>query len=144
MFILNYKLLTFFPPYDKAAFYKLMGKFFAERTFKNILPYLVNSPATFWYVVVDTNNVVQAFSSFEKKKGVIELGDFYESGKENTIRKIILKKMLRDIKKEHYSVKEIRAAANSSDEKLLLESNGFELYKRTKNYYFLKKGNDYL
>ncbi|WP_279257014.1 hypothetical protein [Enterococcus faecalis] len=102
-------------------------------------PYLVNTPKTYWYVVVDSKNVVQAFSSFEKKKNKIEIGDIYQSSRiKKDIKRILLRKMLLDIR-NYDQAGVIEACVNNLEDKRLFELKGFSVFKKTKNYYFLKK-----
>ncbi|HHA4397573.1 TPA: hypothetical protein ACOBTX_001434 [Enterococcus faecium] len=136
---MDYKMLCFFPPYNKSQFYQLMGFFFAERIYQKMYPYLVNTPKTYWYVVVDSKNVVQAFSSFEKKKNKIEIGDIYQSSRiKKDIKRILLRKMLLDIR-NYDQAGVIEACVNNLEDKRLFELKGFSVFKKTKNYYFLKK-----
>lgn len=142
---MDYKIVCFFPPYNKKNFYQLMGIFFGERTYRNMFPYLINTPTTYWYVIINKDNVVQAFSSYEKKKKKIELGDFYQSSKEKkSLKTILLRKMLLDIRNDCNEVS-IEASVDNLQDKELLESKGFKVFKKTKNYYFLRKERiDYL
>ena len=45
-----YKVKEFVGNYDKDLFYSIMGKFFAERSYRKKLPYLVNDKDKFWYI----------------------------------------------------------------------------------------------
>ena len=136
---MDYKVLCFFPPYNKSQFYQLMGGFFAERIYQNMYPYLINTPKTYWYVVIDNKNIVQAFSSFEKKKSKIEIGDIYQSDKiKKNIKETLLKKMLSDIRK-YDQAELIEASVDNLEDKRLFELKGFSVFKKTKNYYFLRK-----
>lgn len=139
---MNYQVMTFFPPYRKKVFYQLMGKFFAERIYKKKLPYLVNTDQTYWYVVTSKENFdVVAFSSFEKQSKKIEIGDFYCA--DNllngiNIKRVLLRKMLLDIKKS-FPTRPIVACVNNLEDKHLLELRGFVVYRKTKNFCFLSK-----
>lgn len=45
-----YKVKEFVGNYDKDLFYSIMGKFFAERSYRKKLPYLINDKDKFWYI----------------------------------------------------------------------------------------------
>lgn len=138
---MNYKLVTFFPPYNKALFYQLMGKFFSERVYRKKMPYLINTSNTFWYIILQKNEVsVCAFSSFEVKSKKIEIGEMYCSDNVDKLRlkKVLLRKMFEDIKKIH-GYKKIQACVDSIEDKKMFEQNNFFLYKKTKNFYFFEK-----
>lgn len=138
---MDYKLITFFPPYNKSLFYQLMGKFFSERVYRKKMPYLINTSSTFWYVILQKNEVsVCAFSSFEVKSNKIEIGEMYCSDNVDKLRlkTFLVKKMFKDIKKIH-GYKKISVCVNSIEDKQMFEQNNFLLYKKTKNFYFLEK-----
>lgn len=123
-----------------------MGKFFAERVYKKKLPYLVNTSHTFWYVILQKNEVsVCAFSSFEIRGGKIEIGELYCSDNVDKLRlkKVILKKMFKDINNK-YIFEKLNVCVDSIEDRRLFEQNGFLLYKKTKNFYFLQKESDLL
>ena len=45
-----YKVKEFIGNYDKDLFYSIMGKFFAERSYRKKLPYLINDKDKLWYI----------------------------------------------------------------------------------------------
>ncbi|EGO7770191.1 hypothetical protein JWS91_002665 [Enterococcus faecalis] len=138
---MDYKLITFYPPYNKSLFYKLMGKFFSERVYRKKMPYLINTSSTFWYVVLQKNEVsVCAFSSFEVKSNKVEIGEMYCSDNVDKLRlkTFLLKKMFKDIKK-NTDLKKMSACVDSIEDKQMFEKNDFLLYKKTKNFYFFEK-----
>ena len=73
---MNERLVLFFPPYKKSQFYQLMGAFFAERVYQQQFPYLVNDENCYWYVILDDEKRVTAFSYYEKGTNKVELGNF--------------------------------------------------------------------
>ncbi|EHQ8828648.1 hypothetical protein KI105_002130, partial [Enterococcus faecalis] len=116
---MDHKLITFFPPYNKSLFYQLMGKFFSERIYRKKLPYLINTSSTFWYVILQKNEVsVCAFSSFEVKANKIEIGEMYCSDNVDKLhlKTFLLKKMFKDIKKIH-GYKKLNACVDNIEDK---------------------------
>ncbi|WP_297425803.1 hypothetical protein [Clostridium sp.] len=120
--------------YNKSEFYSIMGKFFAEPSFKKELPYLTNRDNTVWHIFLE-NGEVKAFSSYEESSNKICFStDYYLDDI----------KYLEDILK--YKFKELRevnkpidTATSNSKIKYLFEKYGFLEYKRTANYSFLIK-----
>lgn len=137
---MDYKLLTFIPPYRKSQFYQLMGHFFAERQYRHEYPYLINSEKTCWYIIIDHHVIVRSFASFEVKNSKIEIGDFYVSGniKKKNMKQLLMKKILMDIKRD-FPEAIIEVSTSNLEEKELFENKGFEVVRRTKNYFFLRK-----
>lgn len=45
-----YNVKVYMGNYDKSEFYSIMGKFFAERIYKRVLPYLINDKEKIWYL----------------------------------------------------------------------------------------------
>lgn len=45
-----YSIKSYTGNYDKAEFYSIMGKFFAERVYRRALPYLINDNEKVWYL----------------------------------------------------------------------------------------------
>lgn len=48
--ILMYNVKVYMGNYDKSEFYSIMGKFFAERIYKRVMPYLINDKEKIWYL----------------------------------------------------------------------------------------------
>ena len=89
---MNERLVLFFPPYKKSQFYQLMGAFFAERVYQQQFPYLVNDENCYWYVILDDEKRVTAFSYYEKGANKVELGEFYEKDPAAQFKKFLLRK----------------------------------------------------
>lgn len=134
------KMLTFFPPYNKSHFYQLMGAFFSERSYRKRFPYLINSSNTYWYLIVDLKNKVQAFSSYEVKNSKIEINEFFASDAKDVheVKQLLFRKMLHDIRRK-FPNKLIVTTTNSNEEKVMFEAKGFKIFKKTKNYIFLRR-----
>lgn len=45
-----YNIKVYVGNYDRVEFYSIMGKFFAERIYKRVMPYLVNDRNKIWYL----------------------------------------------------------------------------------------------
>lgn len=120
--------------YNRAEFYSLMGKFFAEQNYKKILPYLSNRESTIWHVCLKDEDVV-AFSATEETKNSISFKtDFYEKNISDLEK--ILKKRLKEFANTEKTIK-----TETSNDKIrdMFLKHGFEEYKTTTNYHFLKK-----
>ncbi|HFL0278905.1 TPA: hypothetical protein ACGX5P_002923 [Listeria monocytogenes] len=134
------KLIVFSPPYKKSHFYELMGPFFGDRIYRNFFPYLINSPRTVWYVIINEDREVLGFTSYEEFDRKVEIGEFYLSEKidRSYYRRFLLRKVLQDLRKIESSRK-IETVINCQIEKKLFEEKGFIQYRKTKNYYFLRR-----
>lgn len=120
--------------YNKAEFYSLMGKFFAEQNYQKALPYLSNRENTIWHVCLKDGEVV-AFSATEETKSNINFKtDFYEKSIHDLEK--ILKKRLKEFANMD---KPIQTATSSDEIRDMFLRYGFEEYKTTTNYHFLKK-----
>lgn len=131
---INWNLYT--PPHSKSDFYQLMGKFFAEKIYQQQLPYLANSNTTFWILLKKKSNDVIGFSSFERTKKGIEIGEIYLVSNNNILWKKLASKTIREAKKHH--CKTIYTAVNSEIHLNYFLYKGFNIYKKTKNYFFLQ------
>ena len=120
--------------YDKESFYALMGCFFAEKSYKKLLPYLVNTENLTWYI--NTNNkAVRAFSSVEEQHSKINFKDDFFVKDIKYLEEILIMKLnsIDGIDKP------IETATNNQEILKLYERYGFCEYKRTTNYVFLRK-----
>ena len=124
-------MLIFKGDYDKKEFYSLMGKFFAEREYKRLMPYLVNKRDTNWYIEIENNEVV-GFISFIDKSNKINIGYCYVSdeAKYSILRHNLITLAI-DKKKDIYA--EIEKSLGNGEYLQL----GFEIYKETANYWYL-------
>jgi predicted GNAT family acetyltransferase len=62
--------------YDKAEFYSIMGKYFAEKKYKKEMPYLENSENHIWFVAFFEGEVI-GFGSVTKLKRKTVLSHSY-------------------------------------------------------------------
>lgn len=121
--------------YDRAEFYSLMGRFFAEKEYKKVLPYLENQEKLVWLLYL-VDNEVQAFSSFIIKGSKIQFkDDFYIAGNINYLKELFKAKMekLKGIEKP------METGTDNKEIKELYLQYGFAEVRRTKNYTFLAK-----
>lgn len=123
--------------YDKGEFYSLMGKFFAERKYRKMMPYLVNEDNRVWYLVVKNNEVV-AFITYIEKLGRINIGYCYiDSRAENS--KLIEHNLITTIYNIGNEIKDMYVDIEKGMDKEEYINLGFEIYKETTNYWFLVK-----
>lgn len=115
--------------YNRAEFYSIMGKFFAEPIYKKELPYLTNRNNTVWCVLIEDNEV-KAFNAYEESKNkVCFKSDYYLEDIKDYEE--ILKYRLEQIDKT------IDTATSNNELKELFIKYGFKEYKKTSNYTFL-------
>lgn len=127
------KLKYFNDEYDKSEFYSLMGKYFAERKYRNMFPYLVNEEDSNWIVALEDEEVV-GFTVYEEKKNKIIFD--YTFGETNKIELKLLKERFKAIENIN---KPIELDITKDNDITYWLDKGFEIKKETKNYYFLRK-----
>lgn len=52
-----YNVKVYIGNYDRKEFYSIMGKYFAERVYRKILPYLTNDKDKIWYLFFSDNEL---------------------------------------------------------------------------------------
>ncbi len=128
---------TFEGNYNKSEFYSLMGKFFAERKYRKMMPYLVNEDNRVWYVVIENNEVV-AFITYLEKLGRINIGYCYISDKIED-KKILESNLITSVHNIGNETKNMYVDIEKGMDKEEYINLGFEVYKETTNYWFLVK-----
>lgn len=126
--------------YDKGTFYSIMGKFFAEKTYRKLMPYLANDEKTEWIVKTDKNNNVLGFISFVEKKDKVNIGYFFveDIKNKNKVQDEILEKFYKEhLDKDIY----VEVEKHFNIEKYL--ELDFKIYKETTNYYYLERVKSY-
>lgn len=127
----------FIPPYDKKRFYGLMGKYFAERVYRNKLPYLINTPNTIWFLLINNQKLI-GFSSIEITKEFIDIGDIFIEDYSVEKRKYLFKKVLFFIDKK-CEKKCVRIYFTKNQCLPELDSYQFKQYRETKKYLFFRR-----
>lgn len=125
--------------YDKTLFYSKMGRFFAEEKYTRQMPYLRNEPDRIWFTI-EKNSRVIAFSSLRIRDDyILFTTEFVEFG----YRRQGLFKALTDIRFDYCRDMDmpILTATNIEFIKEYYENQGFEVYRTTKNYWFLRREN---
>lgn len=123
--------------YDKSEFYSLMGKFFAERKYRKIMPYLVNEDNRVWHLVIKNNEVV-AFITYLEKLGRINIGYCYISDKVED-KKLLESNLITSVHNIGNGIKDMYVDIEKGMDKEEYVHLGFEVYKETINYWFLVK-----
>lgn len=123
--------------YDKALFYSKMGRFFAEERYIRRMPYLRNKPEKVWFTV-ELDETVIAFSSLEFRDEYILFTTEYVEAK---YRRHGLFKALTKARFEycHDLNLPIRTSTNLEYIRDYYVRQGFEVYRTTKNYWFLSR-----
>lgn len=130
------KLNQFKGDYNKSEFYTLMGKFFAERNYKRIMPYLVNDENSTWYVAVEKGNVL-GFINYVEKLGRVNIGYCFID--EMYKNRHLLEHNLLAIVNNECILKDMFVEVEKSWDKDGYLKLGFEIYKETTNYWYLVK-----
>lgn len=53
-----YNVKVYMENYDKTEFYSIMGKFFAEKIYRRVIPYLINDKDKIWYLFFSDEELV--------------------------------------------------------------------------------------
>lgn len=122
--------------YNKAEFYSIMGKFFAEPFYKRQLPYLSNRDNTVWFVDIDdeTNDVI-SFNSYEEKRSCVEFKSTFYENNIQSLEEILIQQL------SQLQGKVIETASSNKQIIVLFLKLGFEEYRKTTNYIYLIKEN---
>lgn len=135
-------MVTFKGDYDKSKFYSLMGKFFAEKKYKKLMPYLYNSDDIVWTVETDKNNkneVVGFIGYIEKENKINIVYCFVEDSFENKTK--LENKLLNKVinKFNEFNIF-IELEKNFNLETYL--NKKFVVYKESTNYWYLERLKD--
>ena len=129
--------------YDRALFYSKMGRFFAETRYIRQMPYLRNRPDRVWFTIEKDERVI-AFSSIEFNDEYVE---FTTEFTEARYRQMGLFRALTDARFEYcreYCREQnvpIKTSTNIEYIKDYYVRKGFEVYRMTRNYWFLRRDN---
>ena len=117
-----YDIKVYMGNYDEAEFYSIMGKFFAERTYKKIMPYLANDKNKIWYLYFHNDELV-GFSGIKISEDYINFMDIYEVDKykKQGVLKFICEHLLR-----LYKVEDIKVLSNNEEEIEIWLAHGFK------------------
>ncbi len=126
--------------YDKAVFYAKMGRFFAEERYIRQMPYLRNESDRVWFII-ERNGRVIAFSSLRIMSNYVLFTTEYV---EVAYRRQGLFKALTNTRFEYCRDLKlpIYTSTNIGFIKDYYIRLGFEVYRTTKNYWFLRKDNE--
>lgn len=117
-----------------------MAPYFAERVWQKLFPYLVNTQDKTWLVGKQGTQVC-AFSSFENGRRGIEIGEIYGIDEAHWTK--IANLTLRTIKNEASYTLYTDIRKNDTHQYTFFLNKGFEVYKETVNYIFLKRSDDW-
>lgn len=120
--------------YDRANFYAIMGKFFAEKIYRKKLPYLINEKNKVWYLFYNQGEFA-GFASIQPKENYILVSDFYVIEKYNTIS--FVESMVFYLF-DTYKKDNIKLLTKSKLEKKLWLEQGFEVTGEKGSYYVLE------
>ena len=124
-----YNVKMYSENYDKVEFYSIMGKFFAEREYKRVLPYLSNDKDKIWYLFFNKEELV-GFCGVKKMYDYINFMDIFVV---NESEKNILKFMCSHIFKI-YKKNSIKVVTDKEKEIEIWLNYGFEK-EGTKGHY---------
>lgn len=107
-----YSVKVYVGNYDKTEFYSIMGKFFAERVYKKIMPYLTNDKDKVWHLFYKDEELV-GFCSVKICDDYTNFVDIYAV--DINRKKIILKTMCEHLFRL-YKMYEIHILTRDADE----------------------------
>lgn len=124
--------------YDKNEFYSVMGKFFAERFYKKIMPYLTNTEKKIWYLFYSKNELVGFFGIEESVLNTNFMDMYIVDGND---RNDILNFMCNYVF-NIYKNRSIKILTSNEDEIKVWQKLGFESIKTKGRYQMLTWVND--
>lgn len=116
-----YKVKEFVGNYDKDLFYSIMGKFFAERSYRKKLPYLVNDKDKFWYIFFRKGELI-GFCSIKIGQKCTSFPDLYILDDENLDDLLFIINYMFNL----YKMENIKILTCKSNEIKFLKQLGFE------------------
>lgn len=126
--------------YNRSEFYSLMGKFFAERKYKTLMPYLVNRDEYEWHIKTDKSGEVLGFISFKESKDRVDIGYFFVDDVAN--KEKIQDEIIIPFYKDHLQ-KDIYIDVEKHFNIDVFLQLGFEIIKESTNYYYLVRRKSY-
>lgn len=133
------KIICYAGRYDKTAFYAKMGHFFAEEKYRRQMPYLRNEPDRVWFTIEENDRVI-AFSSLRiLDEYVLFTTEYTEFG----YRRRGFFKLLTDVRFDYCKDMDmpVRTSTDLDYIRDYYIKQGFDIYRDTKNYWFLIKDN---
>lgn len=120
-------------------FYRTMGKYFAEKEYKDQLPYISNQEGDIWFIAYNHTTLV-GFMAINEIKTKITLKHVFveEKYRDNGVCKEINKYVFDYIKK-NMPDKPLEVATKNNKLLNFYLNNGFKIHRETKNYKFLRK-----
>lgn len=112
--------------YNNNEFYSIMGKFFAERKYRKLMPYLFNEEGLIWNVIMKDGNV-EGFISYKEDDKKINIGYCYSEDKK------LYKKLLTSIPNKNTFIE-----LEKDFDKNIYEKLGYRIYKESKNYWYME------
>jgi hypothetical protein len=116
-----YKVKEFVGNYDKDLFYSIMGKFFAERSYRKKLPYLINDKDKFWYIFFRKEELI-GFCSIKIGQKCTSFPDLYILDDENLDDLLFIINYMFNL----YKMENIKILTCKSNEIKFLKQLGFE------------------
>lgn len=103
-----------------------MGKFFAERKYRKLMPYLFNEDDMIWCLNI-VNEAVTGFISYKENGNKVNIGYCY-AGDEKLYKKLLAK----------IPNKNTYIELEKDFDKTVFENYGFNVYKESKNYWYME------
>ena len=116
-----YKVKEFVGNYDKDLFYSIMGKFFAERSYRKKLPYLINDKDNFWYIFFKKEELI-GFCSIKIGQKCTSFPDLCILDDENLDESLFIINYMFNL----YKMENIKILTCKSNEIKFLKQLGFE------------------
>lgn len=126
---------------DKKEFYSITGQYFAEKKYRKESPYLNNEDGRIWFLKFD-KDVLIGFGSVQIFKNKIELtGDYIiKEFRQKGYNKEIIQVRLDYVKNINKAIE--YATPHKFIKDMMIREFGFQEYKSTFNYSFLRRNNN--
>lgn len=125
-------MVNFSGDYNKKDFYCYMGKYFAEREYRKLMPYLINDTETVWNIQACGNDV-NGFIGYKENKNTISIVYCYVDTNYKR-KKDLYKKLINTVPKN----KRITIALEKHFDIDMFLNNGFTIYKESVNYWYME------
>lgn len=132
----KYDIKVYIGNYDKEEFYSIMGKFFAERSYKKKLPYLINDTDKIWYLIYEKCEFLGFFGVKICAENTL-ISDIYINTNNN--RKDVFKYMTEYLV-NIYQEENLKVLTKVKEEQNIWKKLGFEISGKRGNYAIMNRG----
>lgn len=132
----KYDIKVYIGNYNKEEFYSVMGKFFAERCYRKVLPYLINDVDKIWYLIYDKKEFLGFFGIKVCAENTL-ISDIYIKDCENQMD---IFKYMAEYLVNTYQEEQVKVLTKLNKEQAIWKQLGFKMCGTRGNYSIMIRG----